>query len=158
MKKILFLFVIILAFTTCKKDKKIAPAPLLNVTGTWTLYSWNDNSYTNINATATEYPCMSENVLTINPDQTTHTNYIGSDTCYVTHDLRTGVSGLRGSAIGLPGEASLSSTWHRNGNNIYVGNQLYRITSENGKLLLTYRDTVTISGNQYFLTTVDVKQ
>ncbi len=158
MKKILLLFAIILIFTTCKKDKKIAPATLLDVTGTWTLYSWNDNAYGNINATATDYPCMSENVLTINADQTTLTNYIGSDTCYVTHDLRTGVTGLRGSAIGLPGQASSSNTWHRNGNDIYVANQHYRVTSANGKLLLTYRDTVIINGSQYFLTTVDVKQ
>ncbi|HZX57134.1 MAG TPA: hypothetical protein VFE54_00355 [Mucilaginibacter sp.] len=158
MKKILSLFAIILVFTTCKKDKKIAPVTLLDVTGTWTLYSWDDNAYTNINATVSDYPCMSENVLTINPDQTTHTNYIGTDTCYVTHDLRAGGSGLRGTAIGLPGEASSSSTWHRNGNDVYVGNQLYRITSENGRLLLTYRDTVTINGTQHFLTTVDVKQ
>jgi hypothetical protein len=158
MKKAIFLFAIVLVFTTCKKAKNIAPVSLLDVTGKWALYSWNDNAYTNINATADDYPCMSENVLTINSDQTTLTNYIGTDTCYVTHDLKTGVTGLRGSAIGLPGQASSSNTWHRNGNDIYVGNQLYRVTSENGKFMLTWRDTVVINGQQYFTTTVDVKQ
>lgn len=156
MKKILLLSAIVLTFTTCKKDKKIAPVTLFDATGTWSLYSWKGDG---LDVTADEYPCMSENVLILNTNLSANGSFIGNDTCYVTHNLNTNVlGGLRGPAIGVPGQEPYTNVWHRTGNDIYIGWQRYAITKVNDKLYLTLNDTSVINGVKYITTTVQVKK
>ncbi|HTE02291.1 MAG TPA: hypothetical protein VK668_23540 [Mucilaginibacter sp.] len=156
MKKPLLLFAIAAMLFSCKKESK--QTPIYDVSGKWGLYSWKANIPYDIDVNANEYPCMSENELVFNTDQTTLSSYIGHDTCYVTHNLIDTHGGLRGTAIGVPGEASIPATWFRKGNDIYIGPEHGVITKVGDKLLLTIYDTLFYNGNKLFVTTVNIKK
>jgi len=154
MKKYLFLICVTILLFGCKKDKSVTPTPpQLDVVGTWSLYSWQQ---TNLDATVTKYPCLSENILKINSDNTTAENYTGKDTCYIVRPTGPLTSWT---AIGIPGQAVVSNTWRRNGNDIYIGSEHSVISNSNGTLFLTTTDTIT-SGvtSPLILKVVDVKQ
>src|SRR5579859_6815879 len=104
MKKLLILILIALIFTTCKKDNKP-----IDVTGTWSLYSWDDNNPSSIHVNVNQYPCMAGNILTFNKDQTYTVKYIGTDTCFVTPPS-VSLPPTK-SWIGMPGQAEVTGTW-----------------------------------------------
>ena len=153
-KYILLGLLVLLLFTTCKKETKTNTTTTLDVVGKWNLYSWNGNVPSNLNVTADQYPCIAENVLTLNANGTTNLSYTGLDSCYVTA-IHHG-SGL--ATLGVPGQASTASTWTLDGDKLYLpGNNGSPsiITNVNGKLHMT--TTVTETGGGV-ITTVDVKQ
>jgi hypothetical protein len=153
-KNLLFCLLAVLLLTTCKKDAKTNTGATLDVTGTWTLYSWKSNLGSPLDVTANEYPCIADNVLTLNANGTTKLIYTGSDSCYVTA-IHHG-SGV--TTIGIPGQAAVTSTWRQDGNNVYLPDNSGNpgvVTNVNGKLYMT--TTVTETGGGV-ITTVDVKQ
>jgi hypothetical protein len=156
LKKILPLIAVVILFATCKKGGNTTPTTSsLDVVGSWTAYSYQTNAG-NINVSVAQYPCMSDNVLMINADQTTETSYIGADTCYISAQ-HTGTSGV--TTFGVPGQAPYAETWHRSGNDIYIGTEHMIISSENGKLYLTAHDTINNSGaSPLIVATVEVKE
>ncbi len=135
MKRFFPLVAIILLFTACKKEKQ--NPPVLDVVGNWTLYSWQLGS---TNATVAQFPCIAENVTKVNADNTTSSGYMGKDTCFIVRPTGP-FSGW--SAIGLPTDPPFTSTWSRNGNNIYMYGAHYVISSANNHLYLTLTDTIT---------------
>ncbi|MDB5154864.1 MAG: hypothetical protein JWR54_3615 [Mucilaginibacter sp.] len=157
MKKILFLAAIVLFFITCKKNKTVAP--VIDATGTWTLYSWkSDIPLSNLYVTADQYPCMSDNVLIFNKNHAYTSNYMGKDTCYVTHDFNNFPGGLKGTALGISGQPEISGSWHQDGNILYFGSYHGVMSNANGKTALTLNDSISYNGNKYFASTVDIKK
>jgi hypothetical protein len=157
MKKILILICIPVFFISCKKSNT-APTATLDVVGKWSLYSsQQDPSSGGLNVNATQYPCISNNVLQINADHTTSTSYTGTDTCYVTPNL--GPLSPR-TSIGIPGQSPFSDIWTLNGNDIYLGKEHGVISSSNNQLYITTIDT--ISGPAYssplIIKSVEIKQ
>jgi len=153
-KYLLFCLLAVLLLANCKKDAKTNNTATLNVTGTWTLYSWKSDVGAILDVTANQYPCIAENVLVLNANGTTNLTYTGSDSCYVTA-IHHG-SGV--TTIGIPGQAAVASTWRLDGNNLYLPNNNGApsvVTSVSGKLYMT--TTVTEPGGGV-ITTVDVKQ
>jgi hypothetical protein len=147
------ILVTILLFTTCKKGNNTKPSPpLLDVVGKWSLYSWQQ---TGINANAAQFPCLADNILQINADNTTNASYIGTDTCFTvrpTGPLSTWT------AIGIPGQAANASTWRRNGNNVYIGSQHYVLSNSGNQLYLTATDTINgIYNPPLIVKTVNIK-
>ncbi|HEY8782036.1 MAG TPA: hypothetical protein VIM16_10500 [Mucilaginibacter sp.] len=135
MEKYFVLIFISIVFITCKKAKTE-----LDVIGKWSLYSWQQGSSTGLIANATQFPCLSNNLLQINTNYTASTNYIGTDTCYVRQN-------------------AISSTWSRSGNDIYIGGEHLKISSSNRKLYLTTTSTITQGGTTpFFLKIVYVKE
>jgi hypothetical protein len=157
MPKNLFLLLIIILFTTCKKDKQITPVTY-DVTGKWTLYSYQTQIFGGLDVTADQYPCIAENVLTLNADFTSGLAYTGSDPCYVTP------LGRLGTTIGTPGQPITASTWSLSGNTLYFvfpttkGSDHGVIASVAGKLHLTTVDTIVYNSNRYTVTSVAIKQ
>ena len=110
-KKLLTILLIAVAFAHCKKDNK--PSQELNdVVGTWSLYSYSHN-FPDVSVSVDQYPCLSDNLLIFNSDQTGQTNYIGKDTCYITPVNRSYYE-----TVGLPNEPSETTNWAKNGNRI----------------------------------------
>ena len=154
MKKIFLAIAVIFLFATCKKDSSSStttpPVTLLDATGSWSLYSNNNTYFTSGLVTVADYPCIGDNILTLKADSTYSSSYTGADTCYVT------ASHAIGSAVtmGTPGVAPVTGTWHRNGNNIYIGALEYGIAKVNGALILNLNYSLTINGVGYTVTAV----
>jgi hypothetical protein len=148
MKKIIFLVAVALLFITCKKEQKLPR--VIDATGTWTLYSWKETPAGSLDVNADQFPCISNNVLTFNKDQTFTRNYVGKDTCFVASSPITW--------MGMPGQASLTGSWHQDGNTVYWYSSHGTISTSNGKTFLTSIDTVNGAGNRYTITTVDIKK
>jgi hypothetical protein len=152
MRKItLLLFVISFLFVTCKKDKKTTP--LYDITGTWSLQSWQE-SYAGggFDATVDQYPCLAGNLATYTTDNTSTGIYTGTSACEIDP-----VGGGK-FVLGEPGQPPLTETYTRTGNNLYFGKVRGTITSTNGKLYITLVDTLyNLSSSQVIITTVDVK-
>lgn len=151
MKKFPILMLIALVFTTCKKDNK-----LIDVTGVWTLYSWDDNSPASLHVNVNQYPCIAGNILTFSKDQTYTLKYIGTDTCFVSP--RSVSFPRTGTSIGIPGQPQRTGTWSQNGNTVTWGNAQGIISTSNGKTIITVHTPITYSGVSYDIKTVDVKQ
>jgi hypothetical protein len=139
MKKYLILVYIPFFLISCKKNN--TPATI-NVVGKWTLYSIQGvpaNGSPGLNVT--QYPCLSNNVLQLNADNTAITSYDGKDTCYVSPG-----NGTRtiGESEGYAGQTPNTSKWRRSGNDIYIGAVDYALSSSNGKLYLTATETLGI--------------
>jgi hypothetical protein len=155
MKKYLIPVCIPFFLISCKKSNP-APTTTLDVVGKWSLYSWDQSGSGGLNIDATQFPCLLNNVIQINADYSTIRTYTGTDTCYVTprHGLFNG-----GTSIGMVGQAPVLNTWSRSGNNIYIGDQPFIISSSNGKLYLTSSITVTQGfTSPVTFTTVDIKE
>lgn len=136
MKKPLLILCILGFIVSCKKDSKPGSNDNLNLTGKWTLYSWQETSTDGgFDAEVTQYPCIADNILQINADFTTNTSYKGKDTCYVAPPHSGRFSGS--TFIGTPGQTPQSGIWSRIGNDIYISGEHYVISSSNGKLYLT---------------------
>ncbi|MBS1519779.1 MAG: lipocalin family protein [Bacteroidetes bacterium] len=151
MRKLLILIPAVLMFATCKKDNKP-----IDVTGSWSLYSWDDNSLIPLHVNANQYPCMEGNVLTFNKDQTYTIKYIGTDTCFVApHSASFPPTGTW---IGMPGQAEVTGTWSQNGNTVTWGGSQGVISTSNGKTFITLHTPITYSGVTYDIKTVEVKQ
>lgn len=151
MKKLPILILIVLIFTTCKKDNKP-----LDVTGTWSLYSWDDNTPNPIHANISQYPCIAGNVLTFNKDQTYTLKYVGTDTCFISP--RSVSFPPTESWLGMPGQPQVTGTWSQNGNTVTWGNAQGVISTSNGKTFITLHTSITYSGATYDIQTVEVKQ
>jgi hypothetical protein len=159
MKKISLCLLLVFLFIACKKEHKPATTVKYDVSGTWALTSYQTNFAGGLNVSAVQYPCLSNNITIFYNDSTALVNYTGNDTCYVT-PVHTAGSHV----IGFPGLAPINSTWKLRGNMLYItypGNPKSipgTLTSVNGKLTITFRDTVASGGNNYYINTVDVKQ
>ncbi|HEY8783113.1 MAG TPA: hypothetical protein VIM16_15920 [Mucilaginibacter sp.] len=157
-KRILLCLLAFFLFVTCKKEKKPA-AVTYSVIGNWTLYSYQTNFGIGVNASVTQYPCMAYNTFTFYNDHTSSENYSGIDTCFITATHAQGAQ-----YYGLPGLSSIPSTWSQTRNNLlltYPGNPKSipgAVSSINGKLQITFKDTITSGANTYYITAVEVKQ
>ena len=157
MKLKLLPFALLLLFAACKKEKKPV---IYSVIGTWTLAAYQTNFGIGVNANSTQYPCMAYNTLTFYRDSTSASGYDGFDTCFVTptHSFLAGAQ-----VYGIPGTFPLPSTWHQNGNNVYVlypGNNKATpgvVSSVNGHLQIDFRDTVASNGKTYYIHSVEVQ-
>ena len=126
----------ILSLAACKKESKSVNP----VVGTWTL----DSTYTElpiiISANAAQFPCLANNIITFNSDNTATASYIGADTCYLLN-----MPGLK-TFQGVPGHAPEKSTWTTNGNKVNLtsnGSTLVgTITQVSGKYHLLFIDTI----------------
>lgn len=152
MKKLPILILIVLIFTTCKKDNKPT-----DVTGTWSAYSWDsDAPISTLHINVNQYPCMAGNVLIFNKDQTYTLKYIGTDTCFVSpHSASFPPTGTW---MGAPGQAQVTGTWSQNGNTVSWGGSQGTISTSNGKTFITIHTPLTYNGGTYDIKTVDVKQ
>ncbi|MBV8388849.1 MAG: lipocalin family protein [Mucilaginibacter sp.] len=156
MKKLPILILMILLFASCKKNQK--PTPIIDPTGTWTLYSLDtDAPPYPIHSNVQQYPCMADNVLTFNKDLTYTINYTGKDTCFIGTSPYT-FPAIKGPWIGMPGEAQISGGWRQDGNTVYWGPGQGTISTSNGKTFLTAHTSVTYNGVTYDYKTVTVKQ
>ena len=158
MKKIFLAIAVVLLFATCKKDSSSTsttpPVTPLNATGTWALAS-DDNTFFSVGrVSAAQYPCISGNVLILKSDSTYSSSYTGTDTCYVSASHAIGSDVI----IGIPGTAAETGTWHRNGNDIYIGSHQYAIAELNGSLVLNLNYTFTINSTNFGVTAVYTKQ
>jgi len=119
------------------------------------LYSLYIQDFGNLNVTSTQYPCVGDNVLTFNANSTSVLTYTGIDTCNVTQ------AGGPKTTNGIPGQAPIASTWSLIGNSVYLKYPATNtsghgvITSVNGKLYLTFTDTL---ADKSIATSVDIKQ
>ena len=154
MKRLLPLIALSLLFIKCKTGNTVTPiAPQLDVVGTWSLYSWQQPD---INATDAQYPCLADNVLKVNADNTASITYNGTSTCYVSPP-NTPLN--ESSSIGVPGQAAINSTWRRSGNDIYIGANHYIISTLDNQLYLSYTDTLTAGyTTPQILKVLDIKQ
>lgn len=149
---------VFLLFFACKKDKKPVT---YDVTGNWTLSSYQTNFGIGVNASVTQYPCMAGNILTFYKDSTSAEFYTGNDSCFITP---THLKSAGAQIYGLPGVTQTSATWSLNGNILkltYLSNHKTitgTLGTVNNKLQLTFKDTETSGGNTYFINTVEVKQ
>ena len=153
MKRLLPLIALSLLFIKCKSGNTVTPiAPQLDVVGTWSLYSCQ---LPGINATDAQYPCLADNVLKVNTDNTASITYNGTSTCYVSPPNVLNES----SFIGVPGQAAINSTWRRSGNDIYIGANHFVISSLDNHLYLSYTDTLTAGyTTPQILKEIDIKQ
>lgn len=152
------LFVLLL-FTACKKDKK--SPPVYSVIGTFSLVSYQTNYGIGVNASVSQYPCMAYNTLTFYRDSTSSSNYDGLDSCFITP---THLKSSGAQVYGIAGTLPLQSTWHQQGNNIYVtysgNNQPVPgvVSNVNGRLQILFKDTVQSGGKTYYITSLEVQQ
>ena len=117
MKKIFFPFLCVLIFISCKKDKNKSD-PTIDATGTWSLNLTTSNRANGTEThSATDFPCLANNKLTLNNDGTYKFHYDGTDTCYVYK------VGTTSDAIGIPGQPDINGTYTRDGNVLYLKNQ-----------------------------------
>ena len=160
-KRLLPCLLVSLLLVACKKDKKTVTPVTYSVIGNWTLYSYQTNFGIGVNATVTQYPCMGYNTLTFYTDSTSSQNYSGIDTCFITP---THIKADGAQNYGIPGLLPLASTWHQKGNTIYMtypGNPQKVpgvINSANGKLQITFKDTITSGANTYYITSVEIQE
>ena len=155
--KILLCLLLFFLFVACKKEQHTPVT--YNVAGQWTLFSYQTNFGGGINASAIQYPCLANNITIFYNDSTSVVNYTGGGACFVT-----ALQGPGGQPIGSPGQAPISSTWKLKGNILYItypGDPKSipgMLSINNGKLMVTFRDTLVSGVNTYYITTVDVKQ
>jgi len=157
MKRILLCLPLCLLLVTCKKGNKVTVS--YNIIGNWTLYSYQTNFGIGVNASVTQYPCMAYNSFTFFNDNTSSQYYSGIDTCYITATHAAGAQ-----YYGLPGLLSIKSTWSQRGNIVYLKypdnpkSIVGVVNNINGKLQVTFKDTVVSGANAYYITTVENKQ
>lgn len=163
-KNSLLIAPLLLVLVACKKEKTTTAPNLLtgaNISGTWSLSSYQTNFGIGVNASVSQYPCMMYNTLTFYNDSTASQFYSGIDTCFVTptHSLTNGAQDF-----GLPGLNAQAATWSLKGNVMLVTypgqtSQIYgTISSVNNQLQLTLRDTSVTNGKTYYIASVLVKQ
>lgn len=154
MKKIvLYLFVMAL-IASCKKEN--AATQQIDITGSWSLGSAVFQN--GVTVTATQYPCLSNNVLTIDANGTAITKYTSVDGCSIPTASGT-------ITVGMPGDSSVSS-WSRNANNIHlkqttlngIVNSYGTVVNAGSILQLTLTDTIPVSrGTPIINTSVYIK-
>lgn len=153
----LCLLFVLLLFISCKKDTVIdQPKQTFNVVGTWALSSYQLQYAQSFSATVAQYPCLADNILTLNADGTSSGNYTGTANCYITP-----VNADPAAEIGIVGQAPVNGTWSLNGNKLHLSSDNIgegTVTSVNGKLLLTFNDSTAYNSIKFVATTVDVKQ
>ena len=156
-KNLLLSLCVILFLAACKKESKPVAPVTYDVVGKWSLYSWRSTSPDSLNVNADQYPCIADNVLTLNTDGTSSLSYIGIGNCVVTP----ATTGVTPTYIGMKGQLTTMSTWNIDGNKLYMASNEKNpgtITNLNGKLRLTLIDTVIYNSIKYTVTTVDIKQ
>ena len=157
-KKFILLSAAALVIAGCKKDKK---TPLLDITGAWKMTTFDQGR---ISATASQYPCIENNILAVNADGTASGQYSGGTPCVLSN-----VGGNTGTIVtlGVPGQSSTPVTWIRNGNDFIFrqttstgsGQRFYAtLSSVNNQLTLHITDTITVGGNVLIKHETRVKQ
>jgi hypothetical protein len=156
-KNPIFWLLVIVFFAGCKKEGMQVS---YNIIGTWTIYSASTPFPTQLDIKLAQYPCIANNVFTFSADGTAIANYIGTSPCNVTPPNANYIEDL-----GVPGQASIHSTWSISGNVvnfIYPSENNYKdqavVTNVNGKMYLTFNDTFTYNSQVYSNTTVYLKQ
>src|ERR1700744_5434403 len=98
MKKIMFYLFVMILINNCKKENAVTQP--IDITGNWSLGS---SIFQNgVTVTATQYPCLSNNVLTINANGTALTKYASMSSCSIPTASGT-------ITVGMPGDSSVSS-------------------------------------------------
>lgn len=134
MKRTLLLLMLAIAVVGCKKSNT---TPQYDLAGTWVLSSTNLSGQL---VTAADYPCIANFKLIFNTGSSATVNWKYNGTCVTDPSGHTTFSGTDG----------LILNFSRNGNNLYLRQSSTSaatygtITSVDGKLQLTLRDTVTI--------------
>lgn len=158
MKRILYASIIILLFTTCKKKaNNESPGPIYSAVGTWAFYSYDDEIFSKKTYKSDEFPCLGNNVLTIAPNGTYNSTYTGPDICYIS-SAEGSSPGTPTIAIGVPNQTPITGSWHQTANDFYLGNDHAKLSSANGKILLTFKDSVIYNNQKKFEISVYIKQ
>lgn len=157
-KKFILLSVATVVIAGCKKDNA---APLLDITGNWKMTAFDQG---NVSATAAQYPCIENNMLTVNANGTASGQYTGSTSCVLSNaGSNTGVI----VTLGQPGQPSTPLDWVRNGNSFTFrqttqagsGQRFYATLNKvNNQLTLHITDTITVGGNTMIEHETRVKQ
>lgn len=151
---------LLLSFAACKKDKKPAPV-IYSVVGNFTLASYQTNFGIGANATVGQYECLAYNILTFYRDSTSSSSYDGLDSCFIT---ATHLRSAGAQVVGVPGTLPLLSTWHQQGNIIYLlhpGNPKPTpgvVSNVNGRLQIAFKDTEQSGGKTYITNSLEVQQ
>ncbi|HWD90031.1 MAG TPA: hypothetical protein VG367_18015 [Mucilaginibacter sp.] len=137
MKKILTLFLFAAALTACKKNNT---TPQYELTGTWALSSTATNGKA---STAANYPCLANEKLVFGAGNNATVSWINTGTCWINQQHTASFSGTDGEVL----------TFTRKGNDLYfppaapsasIGHAI--VISTNGKLQMTLRDTLRMTG------------
>lgn len=105
MKRSLF-YLFLIVCIGCHRDNSPAPD---NLTGTWKMTNYSGI----VTASHADFPCLEDNVLTINSNGTANQQYTGSTPCALSGGLdKIGVT------VGSPGKPQAQITWARNGSTI----------------------------------------
>lgn len=141
MKKELLIVAVLLLFFACTKQKPQPPAnrPVLEMIGTWSMYSfkevWDTDS---LYVTVNDHPCLAEKLIEFKQDSTYLSHYTGSDTCWLTPPPTTSIR--TGTYIGYADFPPFTSQWGQNGPTVYLTKPPgapATISKSNGKIYLT---------------------
>jgi hypothetical protein len=141
-KKLILSLLAIALLTTCKKEKTAG----IDVVGTYSLYSWTAFSSETFGIENT--PCLADNMLILKADKTSLAFYKGSSPCRPNSTFTVGSTD------------TTRTTWRvDNGKFYFNSKQKGEITTVNGKLQITTRDTITpASGGSGIIIAVFRKQ
>ncbi|MBD1364014.1 hypothetical protein IDJ77_09355 [Mucilaginibacter sp. ZT4R22] len=128
-KKLILSLLAILLLTTCKKEKTAE----IDAVGTYSLYSWS--AFSSATYSIENTPCLADNMLILRADNTSWAFYKGSSPCRPNSTFTVGSTDTTRTA------------WHvDNGRFYFNSKQKGEITTVNGKLQITTRDTITSAG------------
>lgn len=157
--KLTFAVLCLSIITGCKKSST-KPTPNYSgiIAGRWSGYNFTTNAILDISANVSQFPCIANNVMTFNTDNTEVRTYVGNDTCYLAKIPAQQANLI----VGEAGQAPTNSTWTVHGNLLYLdfngGIEIGTISLENNVYHLDFRDTIRSGPNVIISDTGYIKE
>ncbi len=128
-KKLILSLLAIALLTTCKKEKTAE----IDAVGTYSLHTWELGTGATYSIENT--PCLADNMLILRADKTSWAFYKGTSPCRPSSNFTIGSTD------------TTKTTWRvDNGKFYFNSKQKGEITTVDGKLQITTRDTITTPG------------
>jgi hypothetical protein len=131
-----------LALACNKNDNAQNNSETTKVTGTWRIISAINSNGPIYSFSNTDYPCISNNKLTLNEDSSASVTYTATDTCIISR------TGRRPQILGIP-STNVPLTWRKTDNKIFLIStngfiKTLDVSTINSKPVLILKETIDI--------------